>query len=274
MIRVDAHLHVWRLDRGDHDWITPDLPIHRDHGLEDVRPFLEDITAAVLIQSAPTEAETAYLLDVASQSDGLVRGVVGWTDLMAPDAPARIASLAKNPLLKGLRPMLRDIKDTYWILRDEVKPALRAMTEAGLCFDALIQARHLPLMPMLRMHHPDLKIVINNAAEPPVAARAFQPWADNLRRLADETDIYCKLSGISAKAGPNWMMNDLKPWVDHVVDSFGPSRVMWGSDWPVLNLTSEYVRWYRIITRFLFRFDIPQRDEIMGGTAVEFYGLT
>lgn len=112
MTRVDAHHHVWRVDRGDYGWLTPDLPIHRDYGLDDLRPLLGDITATVLVQAAPTDAETQYLLEVARASGGLVRGVVGWTDLSAAEAPLQVARLARDPLLKGLRPMLQDIPDT------------------------------------------------------------------------------------------------------------------------------------------------------------------
>ena len=108
MPKIDAHHHVWRLARGDYDWLTPDLPIHRDYGLDDLRPLLGDISGTVLVQAAATEAETRYLLDVARSSDGLVRGVVGWTDFAAADAPARIFALARDPLLKGLRPLLPD----------------------------------------------------------------------------------------------------------------------------------------------------------------------
>ena len=123
MIRVDSHHHVWRLDRGDYGWITPDMSIHRDYGLDDLRPIWDEIDATVLVQAAPTEAETDYLLEVARESEGLVKGVVGWIDLASPDAVRRIEALARDPLIKGLRPMLQDIPDTYWILGDEIKPA-------------------------------------------------------------------------------------------------------------------------------------------------------
>jgi len=274
MIRVDAHHHVWRLDRGDYGWITPNMSIHRDYGIDDLRPLLGEIDATVLVQAAPTEAETAYLLEVARASKGLVKGVVGWADLAAPDAPAKIAALARDPLIKGLRPMLQDIEDTYWILRDEVKPALHAMAEAGLRFDALIQPRHLPLMPVFGNLHPKLKVVIDHAAKPPIATKELKPWSDDLARVAKETNMYCKLSGLATEAGDEWQMNDLRPWVDHIVDCFGPSRVMWGSDWPVIELTTPYDRWLTISNRFLFRYDLADRDEILCDTAVRFYGLS
>lgn len=273
MIRVDAHHHVWRLDRGDYGWITPDMAIHRDYGLNDLRPLLVGIDSTVLVQAAPTEAETDYLLEVARGSQGLVKAVVGWIDLAASDATARINQRARDPLLKGLRPMLQDIPDTYWIFRDEVKPALHAMAETGLCLDALIQPRHLPLMQIFANLHPKLKIVIDHAAKPPIASKTMQPWADDLARLASDSNVFCKLSGLATEAGEEWQINDLRPWVEHIFECFGPSRIMWGSDWPVVELTTTYQRWHTIAQRFLFRYDLPERDEIMCDTAVRFYGL-
>ena len=274
MIRVDAHHHVWRIGRGDYDWIVPDSILYRDYGLDDLRALLDGIEATILVQAAPTDAETIHLLEVARNSDGLVRGVVGWTDLSAPEAAARVAELAKDPLLKGLRPMLQDIEDTYWILRDDVRPALRAMAETGLRLEALIQPRHLPLLPVLRNFHPNLKVVIDHGAKPPIAERAMAPWADDLARVARETNYFCKVSGLSAEAGEGWQMNDVRPWFDHILQCFGPARTMWGSDWPVLDLTSDYGRWHKICERYLFPFGLDERADVMGGTAARFYGLT
>lgn len=274
MIRVDAHHHVWRLDRGDYRLLTPDMSIYRDYRLDDLRPFLGDIDATVLIQAAATDAETDYLLEVAHGSNRLVRGVVGWADLAAPDAVARIETLAKDPLLKGLRPMLQEFDDSYWILSEPVQPALKAMAEQGLCFEALIEARHLPVLPLLDRLHPKLKIVIDYGGAPPIAAREFDPWSGDLARVARETRIFCKLSGLPTIAGGQWTMNDIRPYVDHILDCFGPSRVMWGSDWPLLEISTPYQRWRTICERFLFRFSLEERDEIMCGTAVRFYGLT
>jgi predicted TIM-barrel fold metal-dependent hydrolase len=182
MIRVDAHHHVWTIARGDYGWMSPDLSIARDYGLDDLRPLLGGITATVLVQAAATEAETAFMLDVARASAGLVRGVVGWTDLAAPGAPARIAELARIPLLKGLRPMLQDIEDTGWILRPAVQPALAAMARHGLRFDALLKPRHLAVIGELAQRHPDLPVVIDHAAKPDIANGSFQPWARHMGR--------------------------------------------------------------------------------------------
>jgi L-fuconolactonase len=273
MIRVDAHHHVWRVGRGDYGWLTPDLPIYRDYRLPDLLPLLGDIAATVLVQAAPTEAETAYLLNVARNSDGLVRAVVGWEDLSGRTAADRIESLATDPHLRGLRPMLQDIPQTDWILDPALEPALQAMLACSLRFDALIQPRHLRTMLTFCARYPELPVVIDHAAKPDIAHGAFQPWADEISQVARETKAFCKLSGLVTEAGKDWRADDLRRYVDHLVGCFGPHRLMWGSDWPVVELAGGYAAWRRASEELLAGLDEPLRDAIMGGTAVRFYGL-
>jgi L-fuconolactonase len=268
--RVDAHHHVWRLDRGDYGWLTPDLPICRDYGLDDLRPLLGDVTATVLVQAAPTEAETAYLLTVAHNSGGLVRGVVGWTDLAAPDAPARVAALSADPLLRGLRPMLQDIAATDWILQPDVARGLAAMAAAGLRLDLLIQPRHLPLLPALASLHPNLPMVIDHGAKPAIRDGAWQPWADEIAHAARETPCLCKISGLVTEAAPTWHTDDLRRTVDHLLTCFGPDRLMWGSDWPVVDLAGGLPRW-RDVARALL--PVATQPAVLGATAARFYRL-
>ncbi len=271
---VDAHHHVWRLARGDYAWLTPDLPIHRDYDLNDLRPLLNEIDATVLVQAAPTEAETQFLLQTAAASAGLVRGVVGWANLAAPAAPERIAVLAaKAPLLKGLRPMLQDMAETDWILRPEIAPALRAMHEVGLRFDALIRPRHLPVMLRLCARFPELAIVIDHAAKPDIAGGGFEPWASHIAMVARETGASCKLSGLVTEAAVQWRLDDLRRYADHLLETFGPKRLMWGSDWPVVNLAGGYARWRAVTAALLADLDEQDRQAILGGTAVSYYGL-
>ena len=269
-MRIDAHHHVWTIARGDYRWLSPELPIARDYGLDDLRPLLGDITTTVLVQAADSEAETAFMLDVARRSAGLVRGVVGWTDLSAPEAPARIAALAGEPLLKGLRPMLQDIEDTEYILRPAVQPALAAMARHGLRFDALVKPRHLPVIGELARRHPELAVVIDHAAKPDIANGHFQPWANHMARLARETPWCCKLSGLVTEAKADWQVDDLRPYVDHLLKTFGPERLMWGSDWPVVTLASNYRRWREAAMTLV---PADAHEAVFGGTATRFYGL-
>lgn len=273
MIRVDSHHHVWQVARGDYGWLTPNLPICRDYGLSDLRPLLGDITATVLVQAAPTTAETAYLLDVARTSDGLVGGVVGWQDFAASDAADRMIAASGEPLLKGLRPMLQDIADDDWILRDALRPALRAMASAGLRFDALIKPAHLPVLLRLYERHPDLPVVIDHGAKPDIAAGAFQPWADDIARVARETRAFCKLSGLITEAAPNWQTDDLRRYADQLLECFGPQRLMWGSDWPVVELAGGFACWRAAALELLAGLAIADQAAVLGGTAAAFYGL-
>lgn len=273
MIRIDAHHHVWRVARGDYGWLTPDLPICRDYTLADLRPLLGDVSATVLVQAAPTEAETMFLLETARASHGLVRGVVGWTDFAGPWAVLRVAALSRAPGLKGLRPMLQDIADTEWILGPTVQPALRAMAAHSLRFDALVQPRHLPILPRLAARHPDLPIVIDHCAKPAIARDAWQPWADDIARVARETAMLCKLSGLVTEASSPWRDDDLRRYVDHILSCFGPSRIMWGSDWPVVDLAGGYRCWNETTMRLLSHLDDAAKDAILGGTAAAFYQL-
>lgn len=269
-MRVDAHHHVWQVARGDYGWLQPSSPLYRDYGLDDLRPLLGDIEATVLVQAAPTEAETEFMLQAAAASAGLVRGVVGWADLTDPAAIERAAG---SPLLKGLRPMLQDIAMTDWIGHAVVQPGLAAMARAGLRLDALVQPRHLAVLLAVAGRHPGLPIVIDHAAKPAIEAGDWQDWADDLARLGRETGAHCKLSGLVTEAGSGWTVENLCPYVDHVLDCFGPSRIMWGSDWPVVNLAGGYARWREATETLLAGASTAERDAMLGGTATMFYGL-
>ena len=270
---VDAHHHIWRLGRGDYAWLTPDQPIHRDYAIADLLPLLGDVTATVLVQAAATEAETSCMLQAATAARGLVRGVVGWADLQARDAADRIAALAAAPLLKGLRPMLQDLDDTGWILRDSVRPGLAAMARAGLRLDLLVTSRHLDLIPELAARHPDLKMVLDHAGKPDIAGGGFAPWAAQITRIAGETGAFCKLSGLVTEAGRDWDVPRLAPFTDHLLQSFGPGRLLWGSDWPVVELAGGYRRWRDASETLLAHLPDADRERVLGGTAAAFYAL-
>ncbi|HEY6328427.1 MAG TPA: amidohydrolase family protein, partial [Blastocatellia bacterium] len=251
---IDAHFHIWKLDRGDYDWLTPSLePIYRDIAVEDWKHKAErcGVTGGVMVQAAPSEAETDYILARAAEHPGMVLGVVGWVDMSVSDAPQRIETMARNPLLKGLRPMLQDIPDPNWILHSDLAPALDSMCELGLTFDALIKPVHLSQMLVLAARFPQLRIVVDHGAKPDIASGAFQPWAEGLQRIAQETGVYCKLSGLLTEAGERNDPASLRPYADHIFRSFGPERVLWGSDWPVLELAGSYEGWHKMAVEFV-----------------------
>jgi L-fuconolactonase len=244
MRRIDAHQHYWTVGAPWHVWPTSALPqIFCDFTPADLDPArtLCEVSGTILVQSQPSHAETAWMLSLAARTPSVL-GVVGWIDVDGPDPPERICELARHPLLKGLRPMLQDLP-ADWILRDAAVPALRAMVEHKLVFDALVRPVHLPAIATLAERYPTLAIVIDHAAKPDIAGRSDQPWHDDLARIARCPNVACKLSGLITEAADDWAIDDLTPWADHILSGFGSERVIWGSDWPVLLLRASYAEW-------------------------------
>ena len=275
MRRIDSHQHFWRLDRGDYGWLTPDLtPLYRDFGPADLAPLLaaHGIAGSIAVQAAPTEAETHYLLGLAAAHPSIV-GVIGWTDLAAPDAPARIAVLAADPLLKGVRAMLQDLADDDFILAPAVQPALAAIERLGLRLDLLVRPRHLARIPVLRARFPDLAMVIDHGGKPEIAGRRHAEWAGAIAAIAADGQTCSKLSGLVTEAGPGWSTSQLAPYAATILDSFGPRRVMWGSDWPVLTLAARYDDWVGATDTLLAGLNDADCAEVRGGTAAHFYEL-
>lgn len=278
-MRLDAHQHYWSLAYRDYGWLTPALgPIHRDFGPADLHPLLDAarIDATLLVQAAPSAAETQRLLAIARHPASRVAGVVGWCDLLAADAAKQVVQLATDPLLVGLRPMLQDLDDPRWILQPALRPGIEAMVACGLAFDALVKPRQLSPLLEFAERHPALRIVIDHAAKPDIARRAFEPWAHDLARLARcrrEAPLRCKLSGLVTEAGAGWQLDDLRPVVQHLLAEFGPSRLLWGSDWPVLNLAADYARWVDTSEALLSGLTPVERDAVFGANAVDFYRL-
>ena len=272
---VDAHHHVWALARGDYGWLTAALgPIHRDFSLGDyARAAPTHIGLSVLVQAAPTLAETRYLLDIAHASGGRVGGVVGWADLEADDATSALGEIARDPLLKSVRPMLQDLDDEEWICRPRVRQALGALPGLGLRLDALVRPAHLPALLRALDAVPDLAVVVDHIAKPNIAAGEWEPWASDMRALASNPRVHCKLSGMATEAGPHWGVEALTPYVDHVLGEFGAGRVMWGSDWPVVETNGGFGRWWQATQALLAPLEDSDREAILGGNARRFYRL-
>jgi len=272
-MRIDAHHHVWTLARGDYGWLTPQLQsIYRDFTLADLASLLAaaHIDGTILVQAAPTEAETRFLLDVAASAD-IVRGVVGWTDFDAADAEARIESVAAHDLLVGLRPMVQDIADDDWLLRPALAPLMTAMVRHKLVFDALVLPRHLPRLLAVVDRHPDLQFVLDHLGKPALASGEIGGWRRDIAALAERGNIVCKLSGLVTEAKPDWRVDELRGAVDHVLDCFGPQRMLWGSDWPVVDLAGGYTRWLTASETLLAELSPDDRASVFGGTAARIY---
>ena len=269
---IDAHQHFWQPSRGDYGWMEDNdavAPIRRDIGPEALAPLMAGtgVARTVLVQAAPTVAETEWLLELATATD-FVAGVVGWVDFENPHAD--LERLADHAKFRGVRPMIQDLPDPEWMHRPEVQGGFRTLVERDLALDALGFPVHLDPFARLFDAYPNLRAVIDHGMKPRIAAREIDAWADGMRSIADATPVRCKLSGLLTEAAPGDGIGALRPYVDHLVECFGPERLMWGSDWPVLELASDYAAWFDMARELVPQ---PMHAEVFENTAAAFYRL-
>jgi L-fuconolactonase len=270
---VDAHQHFWDPARGDYGWLKPDNPIHRVFATSDLRPLLAEtgVDATILVQAAPTPAETDYMLDIA-RGARWVLGVVGWVDLEAPAAADAIRCRAGDPLFLGVRPMLQDLADPNWILQAGLAPALNTIAAEGLVFDALILPHQIPAITELAERHPQLSIVLDHAAKPRLGdADAMAGWARAMDALAARPNVTCKVSGLLTQVQPGGGRDDVVRAIAMLFDLFGSRRLLWGSDWPVLALTGGYQDWFELAREAVAAKDSSAVRAVMGGNALRIY---
>ncbi len=268
---IDAHMHFWEPSRGDYGWLNAnDLPtLFRPYGPDDIADTLATlgVDGVVAVQAAPTEDETRYLFALARRYP-LIKGVVGWVDMAAPDAPARIVALVKDGggLLKSIRPMLQDIAEVAWVARPELDAAFDALITHDLAFDALVKVPHLPALKERLARSPGLRVIIDHGAKPDIAGDGMAAWTDAMAPFAAMPDVFCKLSGLLTEAGDKDAAA-VDPYAHWLIDNFGASRLVFGSDWPVLTLASNYTSWFDQAKRLI---DDPA---VFGLNAQRFYKL-
>ncbi len=274
---IDAHQHFWRISRGDYTWMDDSVAaIRRDFLPADLIACTGtgDVVGTVVVQAAASDAETDFLLSLAADS-ALIKGVVGWMDLSSARAPDKLAQRFDNPVFKGVRPMLQDIEDTHWLLRPEVMANLAVLAERGGTFDALVTPRHLPVLLQLAKRLPQLPIVIDHCAKPVIAGGqdAGDTWRTQMRALGDLPNVWCKLSGLANEYGPNWSAKSLAPVCDWVLQCFGTGRLMWGSDWPVLELAGSYAQWCSAAKVMTAQLTAGEQQAVFAANARRFYQL-
>jgi L-fuconolactonase len=277
---VDAHHHLWDLEVRDQDWIIgPALaPLRRDFLLGDYQAVAEanGIAASVVVQTVTVPGETPELLALADASD-LIAGVVGWTDLTAPDVADRITALKERPgggKLVGLRHQVQSEPDPDWLTRPDVLRGLAAVARAGLVYDLVITPGQLAASARAAAAVPDLVFVLDHLAKPPIAVGVTQPWARDLRRLAAPPNTAAKLSGLVTEADwHHWRVADLRPYAEVALDAFGPARMMFGSDWPVCTLAGSYPDVLAAARDLTADLSPAEREAVFAGTATSVYGL-
>ncbi|MBD5770860.1 amidohydrolase family protein [Marinomonas colpomeniae] len=273
-MRIDAHQHFWNLQRNDYGWLTPELTsLYKNFLPSNLAPLLKshNIDGTILVQAAPTNEETEFLLQLSEQNNS-IKGVVGWVDFDNADASKRIMELAKHSRLIGLRPMIQDIDDVDWMLRSNVAKALQTMTDEELVFDALVMPKHLPNLKQIVEQNPNLSTVINHAAKPNIKDQAFTQWHADICAFSEHQQVSCKLSGLVTEAKEDWQAEDLYPYMDTLFDVFGHQRIIWGSDWPVCLLASSYATWIKLVERYLDE-KKQSSEAILGANALRIYKL-
>jgi L-fuconolactonase len=244
-MRIDAHQHFWKIVRGDYFWMGPHVgAIWRDFLPDDLAPILQQqgIDATIVVQAAPTVAESEFLLGLAERHASIV-GVVGWLDLEHDGFEQTLTRLRSRPKFVGVRPMLQDIAEDDWIVRPRVLDSLQVLAERGVTLDFLVLPRHLPYVRRALEAVPQLRAVVDHCAKPPLRSGKLDAWREQLAQVAEHPGAFCKISGLVSEADPlNWRPSDLAPAIEHALSVFGEDRVVFGSDWPVCTLAASYER--------------------------------
>lgn len=274
---IDAHHHLWSYSPHEYGWISDSMSaLRRDFHPDDLQ---DEITSAgidgvVSVQARQTIEETFDLLDFATQYD-FIRGVVGWVPLVEPGVARQLERLADRLDFKGVRHVVQDEPDDDFILRDDFNRGVAELKRSELRYDILIFERHLPQAIRFVDRHPQQVFILDHLAKPRIAGGQLSPWRENLSELARRENVYCKLSGLVTEADwqASWTPAQLTPYMDAALEAFGPSRLMFGSDWPVCLLACEYKRWVDVVREFALKLSPTEQGRLFGATAVEAYNL-
>ncbi len=274
--RVDAHHHFWNYSPKEYGWIGDSMAaLRRDFTPDDLLAATAPvgIGGVVSVQARQTVEETDFLLAHASRH-GFIRGVVGWAPLMAPGVENRLEHFAAHPKFKGVRHVVQDEPDDNFILRDDLSRGVSLLKPLGLVYDILIFERHLKPSIQFVDRHPDQVFVLDHIAKPGIKAGHREPWAADIREMARRPNVYCKLSGMVTEANwETWTPDQLRPYIDTVLEAFGPKRLMFGSDWPVMLVACPYAHWWQVVNTAIASLSADERDRILGLTAIEAYKL-
>jgi L-fuconolactonase len=276
-MRIDSHQHFWHYNPVEYGWMTDSMAVlKKDFLPEDLAPLLEQtgFQGTVAVQARQNLQETEWLLELAGQHD-FIKGVVGWVDLRSPQVRSQLETYARHPKLKGVRHVVHDEPDDYFMLLPEFLAGLALLAEFNLTYDLLLFPRHLPVAVEVVKQFPDQRFVVDHIAKPFIRAKTISPWNSDMRELAKFENVYCKVSGMVTEASwGQWAVADFYPYLDLVFDCFGPNRLMFGSDWPVCTLSGAYADVVQIVQEYLQQFPGEIQEKILGQNAVKFYNLT
>jgi L-fuconolactonase len=273
---IDSHQHFWQVGRFDYPWMKSDNEVlYRDYLPAQLEPVLREngVSKTVLVQASNSVAESRWLLQLADENS-FIAGVVGWVDLMSLETASQLEELTAHPKFKGVRHLVESEPHDDWLVHGEVLNGLKLLAAFDVSFDLLVHTRHLKYARQVAEECPELSLVIDHMAKPPIARNEFAEWARELRPLAAFSNVYCKLSGLVTEADwKNWQTEDLRPCVDYALQFFGPQRLMFGSDYPVCLLAASYKQVLESFQELLKDLSADDREQIFGGNATRFYRL-
>jgi len=275
-MRIDSHQHFWKYNPAHQVWMTDAMVVlRRDYLPDELKPLLKAVQfdGTIAVQARQMVEETEWLLELSDEHD-FIRGVVGWVDLRSPKLRAQLEMYAKHPKLVGVRHVVHDEPDDHFMLLPEFRRGLAQLREFGLTYDLLLFPKHLPVAVQLVAEFPDQPFVLDHIAKPAIREGQVSPWREDLDRLAEFPNVFCKLSGLVTEAKwKQWQPQDFHRYLDIVIETFGTNRVMIGSDWPVCTLSGDYASTLRIVIDYAQQFSARVRDDILGGNGARFYHI-
>jgi L-fuconolactonase len=276
MNRIDAHQHFWKYDAVEYGWINDGMAaLRRDFLPQDLKPLLDEagFDGCVAVQARQTPAETRFLLELADQYD-FIRGVVGWVDLRSAQLGAQLRELTRHRKLVGVRHVVQDEPDDAFMLRVDFRRGIAQLVDFALAYDILVYPRQLKAALKLAAEFPQQRFVLDHIAKPLIAQGALEPWNTEIRALAQLPNVWCKVSGMVTEARwKEWRPDDFRPYFDVVFETFGPQRIMIGSDWPVCTVAAGYGSTMQIVSDFVAQLPREQQDAVLGGNCAKFYRL-
>ena len=273
---IDAHHHLWNYSEEQYPWMSDKMQVLRQNYLpDDLQVVMQasGVDGTVAVQARQTLQETEWLLDLANQHP-FIRGVVGWAPLIDPAVGQELEKFAAHPKMKAVRHVLHDEQDDFYMLREDFNRGIALLKNYGLRYDILIFERHLPQTITFVDKHPSQIFIVDHIAKPLIREGQISNWRENLMELSKRENVYCKLSGMVTEADwQTWTDASLSPYFEIVLQAFGPARLMFGSDWPVLNLASNYDQWVQTVKRAIRTLSATEQARIMGATAKDAYRL-
>lgn len=274
-MQIDSHQHFWKYQQEDYPWMKDAHQIiRRDFLPEHLAPLLqlEKISGCIAVQAMQQLRETDFLLSLAAENS-FIKGVVGWVPFCDANVEEHIEKYSSNPTLVGFRHIIQDEPDDHFMLRADFTSGIRLLKRYSLNYDLLIFERHLPQSIQFVDMHPELSIVLDHIGKPTIQQAAFdKKWAKNIQELAKREQVVCKLSGLVTEVkDAHWNFELLQPYFDTVLEAFGANRLLFGSDWPVCLLRSEYSKWVSAVQTFISKLSLSEQAAIMGENAAGIY---